>query len=163
LTEVLAADGITVEVAHHSPTLTVLDVRFGAPPREHLPNYPEEHVRVNVRHDGQIGAVPLADDQRRWLHRYPYLTIHQLLRQPDEQLSWSRLTGPLCLQYPFDPPHLRWQWDDGLDLYLRVVQRHLWSEEYWRRHGHWPVEDAPHGHPADGSPHPILTSELLTA
>jgi hypothetical protein len=163
LTETLAGEGIAVEVAHHSPSLTVLDVRFGAPPQHHLPGYPEERIRVNVRADGQIGAVPSASDRRPWHHRYPYLTLQELLGQPQEELTWARLTGPLCLEYPFDPPNLRWQWDDGLHVYLRIVQRHLWSEEYWRWHGHWPVEDAPHGHSIDGSPHPILTPELKTA
>lgn len=50
--------------------------------------------------------------------------------------------GALCLWYPRDPSHLRWGWVDGLDTYLRLVQRHLWSEEYCRRHNHWPADDA---------------------
>jgi hypothetical protein len=57
-----------------------------------------EYIRVNVRADGQIGAVALARDRRLWCHRYPYLTLEQVLGQRDEPLTWVRLTGPLCLE-----------------------------------------------------------------
>jgi hypothetical protein len=58
--------------------------------------------------------------------------------------------------YPRDPPHLQWAWIDGFDEYLRIVQRHLWNEEYWRRFDEWPIEDVPHGESLSGEPHPIL-------
>jgi hypothetical protein len=41
LNEALRDDGITVDVAHHEAALTVLDVRFAAPPADHLPGYPD--------------------------------------------------------------------------------------------------------------------------
>jgi hypothetical protein len=159
----LAGEGIAVTLAHHSRTLTVLHVAFDPPPAQQLPGYPAEQARINIRPDDQIGAVPIGDRDRRWYHRFPHLNLHQLISHPTVQLTWTKLTGPLCLEYPLDPPHLRWQWCDGLDVYIRIVQRHLWSEEYWRRHGHWPVEDAPHDTPADGTAYPILTPHLRSA
>ena len=41
-----------------------------------------------------------------------------------------------------------------------ALQRHLWCEEYRRRHGSWPVEDAPLGHRPDGRPHPVRIPSL---
>jgi hypothetical protein len=49
---------------------------------------------------------------------------------------------------------VRWQWEDGLGVYLRIAQRHLWSEEYWRRHRALACRGRPHGHPLNGAPHP---------
>lgn len=43
--------------------------------------------------------------------------------------------------------------------YITIVHRHLQAEEYWRRTGRWPAEDAPHG---EGH-HPIQTPEMQTA
>lgn len=126
LNALLADDGITVKVCHHDPRLTVLDVRIDPPPAHCLPGYPAEHLRVVISSDLGVQAVPIGAD-RAWRHRYPI---------PCESNNWvTSLTGPLCLEYPLDPPHLRWSWSDGLDTYLRIAQRHLWSEEFWRRHG----------------------------
>lgn len=153
----------TVELVMHTPGLTVLDVELGPPPPE-LPGYPAEHVRITVRANGEIFAVPMGGDQRPWLHRYPRLTLGRIVAAPlGERMPWEQLLGCLCLWYPRDPEHLHWRWADGLDGYVRLVQRHLWSEKYWRRHDHWPAEDAPHGTRPDGRPHPILTPTLLIA
>lgn len=103
-------------------------------------DYPTEHVSIMVKRGGMIAAVPLADD-RPWLHRYP---------APLAQL---------CLWYPADPPHLRWEWEDGLVAYITIVHRHLQAEECWRRHDAWPAEDAPHG----GGDHPIRSLALRRA
>lgn len=156
--------GVAVTVALSDGRVTVFDVRFEPPPAEHLPGYPAEHLRVTVCADGRVYAVPVAGDERVWLHRYDHYTVKEFLALPRSMtIPWESLLGPLCLEYPDDPAQLRWHWDDGLDAYLRVVQRHLWFEEYWRRHGAWPVEDAPHGHRPDGRPHPITTPELRSA
>ena len=163
LTSTLGPDGITVSVAHHDAALTVFDVRLDAPPPKDLPGYPAEQVRVNVGRTGEVWAVPVRGDERAWCHRYPYLTTQQIVSQPRQRLTWIGITGPLCLEYPRDPPHLRWHWTERLHTYMRIVQRHLWSEEYWRRHGAWPVEDAPHGDAADGTIHLIRTLELRSA
>ncbi len=163
LSRVLFRNGIAVALAYRDPACVILDVRFAPPPPEHLNGYPEERVRVNILAHGQVGAVPVAAERRLWCHRYPYITPNDAAQRPQEDFNWVRITGPLCLDYPSDPSHLRWQWADGLDMYLRIVQRHLWSEEYWRRYGHWPVEDVPHGERADGQRHPILTPELRCA
>lgn len=152
--------GTEAHVVVHEAAQTVVDVRFAPPPPE-LPSYPAEHVRVTVRNDRRIFAVPVAADTRPWLHRYPRFTLSQIIATPVDQLiPWESLLGCLCLWYPRDPGHLQWRWTDGLDGYLRLVQRHVWSEEYWRRHGDWPAEDVPHGRRPDGRPHPILTPAL---
>lgn len=155
--------GTKVEVALHDAALTIFDVRF-APPGAELPGYPAEHMRVTVTAGREVFAVPVKGERRQWLHRYPHLDAAEIARWPRGQhIAWEQLLGPLCLWYPGDPAHLRWSWRDGLDAFFRIVQRHLWFEEHWRRWGTWPVEDAPHGWSDDGLPHPILTSELKSA
>ena len=145
-----------VAVVCHDDPLTILEVSFSAPPQ--MPDLPEERVRIVVRHTGEIFAVPVGPE-RSWKHRYERYTIEELLHTTGT-VSWYLLLGALCLWYPLDPPHLRWSWHQGLDGFLRLVQKHVWSEEDYRRTGVWPGEDAPHGRRPDGRPHPITTSEL---
>lgn len=159
-----AVDGMDIRLVRHNKRLTIFDVRFEPPPPRRLPGYPAERVRVVVRANGHIHAVPVGSDERAWLHRYLRLSIGRVLRwTKSTPMPWQELLGSLCLEYPLDPGYLRWHWSDGIDTYLRIVQRHLWCEEYWRRHGSWPVEDAPHGHRPDGLPHPIKTPGLRAA
>lgn len=146
--------GAALSVAVHAPLLTVLGVVYDPPIDPHLHHYPVEHARVSVFNDGQVVAVPVGDPGRAWHHRFPR-SISAIT-----DASWNLALGGLCLWYPRDPPHLRWQWAQGLDAYLRIVQRHLWLEEFWRRTGAWPVEDAPHGEPDDLKSHPIKTPSL---
>lgn len=151
--------GTTIDVVVHDPVLTVLEVTFHPP--EALPDYPVERVRVSITAAGDVAAVPLGDPARTWHHIYPRPRVAEVVAAPSDKtwpLIW--LLGGLCLEYPDDPPHLRWKWADGLAAYLRMVQRHLWSEEFYRREGRWPAEDAPHGAPLFGSTHPILTPDL---
>ncbi len=77
----------------------------------------------------------------------------------DWRASDPGLIGELCLWCPGDPRQLRWAWSDGLAAYITIVHRHIQAEEYWRRTGRWPAEDAPHG----GTSHPIQTSAMRTA
>ena len=155
--------GVAVTVVLHDTKTTVFDVMFDPPPPE-LHGYPAEHLRLTVMDAGQVFAVPVAAGGRPWLHRQPHLSVAELICLPKgTKLTWELLLGPLCLWYPRDPAHLRWRWSDGIDAYLHIVQRHLWAEEYWRRHGTWPVEDVPHGERSDGKPHPILTPALRSA
>ena len=133
--------------------ITVFDVRFDVPAE--LGDYPVEHAKVSVLADASIAAVPVGDRDRPWHHRYPQWSIDQIIGHADGPLLWLSVVGGLCLWYPGDPPAWRWNWDQGFDTFLQLVQRHLWSEEYYRRHGHWPVEDAPHGERADGTTHPF--------
>jgi len=72
-------------------------------------------------------------------------------------LHWLTVFGGLCMEFPWDPDRLRWSWMKGFDTYLQMVQRHLLAEEFARRFGDWPVEDAPHGLRRDGRPHPLTT------
>ncbi len=102
--------------------------------------YGTETVRISVFRNGNILAIPIGPD-RRWKHRFP---------EPFRQL---------CLWYPNDPPMLRWNWSEGLVDYVAIVHRHLLGEEFWRRTGDWPGEDAPHSQSVDGA-HPILSLPL---
>jgi hypothetical protein len=145
-----------VTVICDNDAVTILEVTFSAPP--HMPDFLEERARIAIRHNGEIYAVPVGLE-RRWEHRYERYTVDELLHTT-HIINWHFLLGALCLWYPRDPAHLRWSWRQGLDGYLRLVQKHLWSEEYYRRTGVWPGEDAPHGRRPDGRPHPITASEL---
>lgn len=145
-----------VTVICDDDAVTILEVAFSAPPQ--IPDLPEERVRIVVRNSGEIFAVPVGPE-RTWRHRYERYTVAELLATT-HTIDWHFLVGALCLWYPRDPAHLRWSWRQGLDGYLRLVQKHLWSEEYYRRTGAWPAEDAPHGRRSDGHPHPITTPNL---
>ena len=98
--------------------------------------YPTEKVKIVIEADGAVRAYPKSEG-RRWLHRNP--------------LGGTPLSLDLCLWYPGDPRELRWEPQDGLERYITIVHRHLMAEEFWRRTGRWPFEDAPHGQ----GPHPI--------
>lgn len=105
--------------------------------------YPTEQVSIGIWDNGRMVAVPHRADRRSWLHRQP------------------TLLGELCLWYRRDPRPLRWEWADGIVRYVTIVHRHLQAEEFWRRNGYWPSEDAPHG---DGpAPHPIRTVAMQRA
>jgi len=108
--------------------------------------YPVEEVQVVVHRSGKVRAIPKSGLGRAWLHRN----------------SWLGVGLDLCLWDPNDPEALRWSWEDGLEEYLRIVARHLVYEEYHRRHGEWPVEDAPHGISPTGS-WPIRTGGMKRA
>jgi len=106
-------------------------------------HYPTERVSICLWRDGRVMAIPHGATRRRWLHRQ------------------RTVVGELCLWYPRDPRTLRWEWEDGLVSYVTIAHRHVQAEEFWRRHGYWPSEDAPHG---DGPfPHPIRTAEMRRA
>lgn len=109
--------------------------------------YPTEHVSITVWPGGRVTAVPIAASGRGWEHRNLYL------------LGDLRYVGDLCLWYPRDPRTLRWEWSDGLVSYVTIVHRHLQAEEFFRRNGTWPSEDAPHG----AGYHPIRTLAMRQA
>lgn len=129
--------GAHADVLSVYETMAVLDVNFQEPPASSPLNFSTEQVRVTLRTSMEIAAVPLFSN-RTWLHRYPK-------KLPSPNLPLESFAGGLCLWYPGDPSSLRWSWTDSVDEYLRIVQRHLWCEEYVRRFGHWPLVDAPHG------------------
>lgn len=123
-------------------SMAVLDVNFQEPPDSSALNFPKEQVRVTLTSSKEIAVAPTFST-RTWHHRYP-------IELPSTGLPLQYLVGGLCLWHPDDPPRLRWSWTDGVDEYLRIVQRHLWCEEYYRRFGRWPLVDAPHGDVAVG-------------
>ncbi len=124
----------------------VLDLSFTPLPELAVAGYDGERGRVSIRPNGAIYAFPLGPE-RTWHHRYLFPLGER----------FGHLAGQLCLWYPKDPRSLRWEWDDGLEQYVTRVYRHLFYEEYYRREGHWPVEDAPHDDPDTGA-HPICSA-----
>jgi hypothetical protein len=108
--------------------------------------YPVERVRILIRSDCAIWAVPKSRRGRSWEHRN----------------GISGVLSDLCLWDPRDPAAIQWSWDDGLEEYIRIVSRHLIYEEVMRREGKWPVEDSPHGDPL-GRSWPICTAEMRRA
>jgi hypothetical protein len=137
----------TVEPRHGG---VVFDMSFTPLPELAAARYQNERGRVSIRPDGRIYSFPLGPE-RSWHHRYPSPLGDQ----------FAHLAGQLCLWYPKDPRWLRWEWDDGLEQYVTRVYRHLFYEEYYRREGHWPVEDAPHDDPVTGA-HPICSPFMRT-
>lgn len=156
----------SVRVLSDTAQAVVFDVCFGPPPPTQLPDYPRETVRIALRRaDDRPFAVPIGPNNRRWLHRNERIDDERLHSAVAARvaLPWEWLLGSLCLEYDQDPAHLRWSWGDGFDAFIRIVQRHLWFEEYWRRTGVWPVEDVPHEPRLDGRRHPVLTPELMAS
>jgi hypothetical protein len=139
--------------------------------------YPRERVAITMWRNGRIVAVPVDAACRPWLHRNLGADLRHggghrqtlFADAPAEviQLAWDAewclgspaLFGDLCLWFPSDPKGLRWEWSDGLVSYITIVHRHLQAEEFWRRSGHWPAEDAPHG----SGNHPVRTLTMHRA
>jgi hypothetical protein len=139
--------GVAVDRIHETRSgVLVLDMSFKPLPELALEGYEGELARVTVRPDGRIHSFPRGPE-RTWHHRYPSPLGEQ----------FGHLAGQLCLWYPKDPRSLRWEWDDGLEQYVTRVYRHLFYEEYRRREGSWPVEDAPHDDLLAGA-HPISSA-----
>ncbi|MBF6422725.1 hypothetical protein IU436_29325 [Nocardia farcinica] len=113
-----------------------LDLSFAPPPELVAAGYGTERARISITPSAEIMSFPLGP-VREWKHRYPFTPEDGGYQQ-------------LCLWFPSDPRPLRWVWDDGLDDYVARVHRHLFYEEFWRRTGRWPSEDAPHGPGAPG-------------
>lgn len=124
----------------------VFDVEFQ--PLPELDSYPVERARVRVLTTGEVEALPRGP-KRAWKHRNPSPLGSE----------FGTTAGTLCLFYPHDPAPLTWTWADGLADYFVRLRRHLIYEEAWRRHGTWPIEDAPHGNPPQGT-HPILSAYM---
>lgn len=94
--------------------------------------YPTEVVRVEVTNEGKVRAFQLSTQSREWQHRYPS--------------DGRRGPGHLCLFFPDDPASITWSPESGsFEDILGIISRHLQAEEYFRRNGSWPWEDAPHG------------------
>lgn len=109
--------------------------------------YPSEMVRLEVTPDGQVAAYPLSVQPREWEHRYP--------------AGGRRNAGPLCLFFPGDPTAITWSPETGsFEEILGIISRHLQAEEFHRREGSWPWEDAPHGQQAARGPRSRLMRDL---
>lgn len=118
--------GVDLSVVDANEDRVIFVGSFDPPNAFAAKGYPREQARILVTAEGQALAFPVTDvGSRTWRHRNG--------------------RGDLCLWYAEDPRALRWEWDDGFDSFVAMVHRHLVYEEYFRRHGHWPVEEAPHG------------------
>lgn len=124
-----------------------LDMTCTPLPELEVAGFQHERARIAIWPSGAIYSYPLGP-ARTWHHRYPSPLGPE----------FGHLAGELCLWYPKDPRYLRWEWDDGLEQYVTRVYRHLFYEEYYRREGQWPVEDAPHDDPVTGGAHPICSA-----
>lgn len=129
----------SAEVVKYSQRTVILQVGFRPIVELLNEDFPEEMVGIEVHRHGQIWASPHNASTRKWKHR--------------------NMLGDLCLWYPRDPRRLRWEWEDGFVSYLGIVSRHLQVEEWYRRYGYWPFEDAPHGHTSE-DPSLIIATQI---
>jgi hypothetical protein len=104
-------------------------------------SYPAERIRIAILRDERAFAYVLSGPERSFKHRNP--APHR----------------SLCLQYDADDEALKWLPEDGLEELVTLVHKHVIFEEYNRRHGLWPGEDAPHGLAGTGI-HPVLTAQM---
>lgn len=150
---------LEVSFVHHNERVTVFEIE--SEPPVGFDDYPRERARI-VTVDGVRSplAVP-CDRDRPWLHVNPRIPVKDIpIHRP---CPFELLLGSLCLWDPKDPMALQWTWQKGIGEFIAVAQRHLFYEEYWRQEGHWPVEDSPHGPPADGRRHPMVTPVTRSA
>lgn len=119
----------------------VLEITLDPLPAFAAADYPVERARIAVLRDERTFTYALSGRARWFKHRNP---------PPSRSL---------CLQYSEDDSALRWVPSDGLEPLVTLVRRHLIFEEYNRRHGRWPCEDAPHGS-AIGQVHPVVTRQM---
>lgn len=151
--------GARVSASSSTRHCVVFEVEFDPPPIWALPGFPADRAMVVVTSSDGPVAIP-SNPERSWNHRYPRVSEIEILRRGDRSFPLESVLGGLCLWYPRDRVALRWDWALGLDDFIRILQRHLWMEEFWRRTSLWPGEDAPHGERADGRPHPVLSERL---
>lgn len=119
-----------------------MNVRFEPWPPMAAAGYPRERIRLEIRSNGDVRAYPIRATNRSWEHRFPG-------------------GGPLCLYYPHDPGAIVWSAESGtFEGLLGIISRHLQAEEYFRRHGTWPWEDAPHGLGASAGPQSRMMRDL---
>jgi hypothetical protein len=104
--------------------------------------YPRERIRLEIDASGRVRVYPISSAARKWEHRHPN-------------------GGPLCLFYPGDPEPIVWSPETGsLEELLGIISRHVQAEEFYRREGRWPWEDAPHGAEAADGPQTDLMKML---
>lgn len=109
--------------------------------------YPSEIVRLEITSTGDVEAYPVAAQPRVWRHRYPSDGRHG--------------PGRLCLFFPGDPAQITWSPETGsFEEILGIISRHLQAEEFFRRNGRWPWEEAPHGPEAKTGPRSPLMRQL---
>jgi hypothetical protein len=127
---------VHVTVAEQTRERVVFHVVCRPPTAFAAAGYAIEEARIVVPRQGNPRTYPVGAP-RPWLHR-------------------NGPHGDLCLWFEGDPRGLRREWDDGFGAYVAIAHRHLFYEEFWRRDGRWPIEDAPHG-PGE---HRIVTLEM---
>lgn len=98
---------------------------FGLAVRLHVPDVSEQVVSIIFNPGAPEVPCVYTDGPSESPHRYA--------------------DGALCMWFPYDPPEQRWTRNDGPVALLGHVVAHLLREEWWRRTGEWPGEEAPHG------------------
>lgn len=121
----------------------LLEMTLDPLPAFAMEQYPAEDIRIAILTDERAFAYVRSGRERSFKHRNP--APHR----------------SLCLHYDADDDALKWLPEDGLEELVTLVHKHVIFEEYNRRHGRWPCEDAPHGPVRDGG-HPIATSRMRT-
>lgn len=132
-------------VAYRSRTRLEIRVQFEPWPAMAAKDYPTEKVRLRINTaGGNVTVLPMPGDRRDWEHKNP-----------------REAGGGLCLYFPEDPEALVWSPErNTFEDLLGIISRHLQAEEYRRRNGHWPWEDAPHGVAAREGPKTELMRQL---
>jgi hypothetical protein len=97
---------------------------FAVTVRLQVPDLPEQTVTIIF--GPKLSTVPrvFTDGPSKSPHRYA--------------------DGSLCMWHPRYQPEKRWTRRDGAAALLGHVVAHLLREEWWRRTGEWPGEEAAH-------------------
>lgn len=134
----------SARVAYRSRTRLEMRVQFEPWAAMAAKNYPTEKVRLGITADGDVTVFAMPGDRRDWEHKNP-----------------QEAGGGLCLYFPEDPEALVWAPErNTFEELLGIISRHLQAEEYRRRNGRWPWEDAPHGLAAREGPKSDLMKQL---
>jgi hypothetical protein len=92
---------------------------------------PVEKIHIQFQAGNPSAPVVTTKNLNHSPHRYP--------------------NGSLCMWYPKDPPHLRWQWRDGAETLIALICAHLIKESWWNQTGEWVGLEAPHSPLSEGS------------
>jgi hypothetical protein len=111
---------------------------------------PVRQVRDSEQHHGGFAVtvrlqVPDLPEQTATIVFRPKLsTVPRVFTDGPWESPHRYADGSLCMWHPRDQPEKRWTRRDGAAALLGHVVAHLLREEWWRRTGEWPGEEAAH-------------------
>lgn len=122
-------------IFHRQLAACGMPVRVARPPRSHrggfalavrlrVTDVPEQTITIAFGPAGCTVPEVYTDGPSESPHRYS--------------------DGALCMWYPGDPAEQRWTRRDGPAALLGQVVAHVLREEWWRRTGEWPGDEAGH-------------------